>query len=95
MTRQLNSTIYNKLVLQAQEAKEQNLTKLADAMSEVLAADPNDQRFLYSYSELEEDIYGQLWKAAANVFIYHDLDAVQIEKLDPIIKSIASKLLSQ
>ena len=29
MTRQLNSIIYNKLVLQAEEAREQNLIKLA------------------------------------------------------------------
>ena len=95
MTRQLNSIIYNKLVLQAEEAREQNLIKLADAVVGLLDPEPNDQKFLYSYAELEEDIYQQLWKAARDILIYHDLDSVQIEKINPIIESFASSLLNE
>lgn len=77
----LKSTIYDKLLLQAEEAKEQDMKKLATGIMSALPASPDDEIKAYSHEELKDNIYNQLWKIAADVIGYYDLTSVDAEKV--------------
>ena len=91
----LKSTIYNKLLLQAEEAKELGLTKLADGITNSIGAYSDDTPKEYSYSQLEKDVYSDLWKVATKIIDYHDLQSVQAEKLDEMIEVLADQVLTE
>lgn len=81
----LNSIIYEKIVLQAQEAKLREMKKLASAVLNGLGPVPADEKVAYSSRDLREDVYQGLWKLAFNVIGYHDLESADIEKLDKAV----------
>lgn len=89
----LNSTIYNKLLLQAQEAKDQGMVKLASSVLNCIGALPEEDKVQYSLYNLESDVHKEMWKVAASVLKYHDLTSVDIERLDSVIESFASKFV--
>jgi len=92
----LNPIIYKKILLQANEAKFQGLTKLASAVLGGVGAVPkeDEEEMIYSSKNLKEDLYNGLWKLAFNVVGYHDLDTLDIEKLDSIIRSASEQFLN-
>lgn len=81
----LNNVVYQKLLLQAQEAKAREMKKLAGAVLNGLGPTSAEERSDYSSVELKEDVYNGLWKLAFNVVGYHDLESADIEKLDKAI----------
>jgi hypothetical protein len=91
----INSTIYKKLVLQAEEAKDQQLIKLADGILGAVGAVPNDEQIEYSYSQLQNDIYQDMWKIATRLIYYHDLQSVNAEKLGKDLEAYAAEILEQ
>lgn len=95
MRKKMNTVIYNKLLLQAEEAKEQGMKKLADGILSALTAVPEDENIKYSFSELDEDIYKGLWSLAANVIKYYDIDSVDSEKVNEVIEILSSKFIEE
>ncbi len=92
----LNKVVYEKLVLQAQEAKEIGLTKLGETvLSAIGAVSREDEVITYSHTELTEDIYYNLWKAALNVAQYYDVDSIDIQKIDETLEVMAMKIQSE
>jgi len=88
----LDTVIYNKLLLQAEEANDQNLTKLANGI--LAALESKDDKIEYSCCELNNDIYFGLWKLAANFIKYYDLNSVDAQKLNEIIEINAEKFVN-
>ncbi len=89
----LNSILYNKLILQAEEAKERKFIKLADGVTTAL----NDEVVSnqnYSYENLQNDVYTNMWKMAFNILGYHDLESVDVQKLDETITTLSSHILN-
>lgn len=86
--KKFNHIIFERLTLQAEEAHEQGLLKLAGGLTEALAAGPEDVEKEYSSSEMEEDVYKNLWVAASNVIKYHNINNVDVEKLDEFIEDL-------
>jgi len=83
-----------KIVLQAQEANDQGMEKLAKnamAAAKVTATEIDT----YAFDDLKEDIKRDLWKAAAKVMIYHDIDSVDIVKVDAAIESVLDKCIAE
>jgi len=93
--KKLNQVIYEKLILQAEEAKEQNMTKLANAILGSLTTTPAIEDELYSVADLNRDIYQDLWKVATNVLKYHDLKSVNAEKVDEVVEIFAEKFINE
>jgi len=91
----LNSTIYNKLFAQAEEAKEQGLVKLADHIMDAIEKQPEVEVPEYSYSELEANANSDLWKIAANVMKYYDIQSADVEKVQVVLLHTFSKLASE
>ena len=91
----LNKIIYNKLVLQAEEAKNTNLTKLASGVLGGVGSFPRNESELFTYSENEysSDVYNTLWKVALSSIKYYDLKSVDIQKIDDILIVIAEKIM--
>lgn len=93
--KKLNSIVYNKLLLQAEEAKEQNLEKIANGILGALTPYPEDEKINYSFSELNDDVYHNLWSLATNVLKYHNLESVDAEKIHETIEIFAEKFISE
>lgn len=91
----LGSVVYNKLLLQAKEAKNQNLNKLSNGILSVLNQDFSDENITYCYSDLNNDVYCGLWKLASNFIKYYNLESVDAKKVDEIIEVISSKFINE
>jgi hypothetical protein len=94
MTLKLNETIYNKLLAQAEEAKEQGMTKLAESILEAIGSFPADEVQEYSYTQLNDDIHRDMWKIASRLMVYYDVTSADAEKVDQAIVSWASKVVT-
>jgi hypothetical protein len=91
--KKLNNVLFAKLQLQAEEAEEQGMIKLASNIKEALSSD--EEVNTYSFEELKEDLETDLWKAASNVLKYYDLETVDAEKLDYCVKSLAQNFITK
>lgn len=87
----MNKVLYNKLLLQAMEAKERGMVKLAESITD--AVHLNDNLNEYSYSQLQDDIHKDMWKIASRLLTYYDINGVNVEKLDESLESWATKLV--
>ena len=90
----LNNIIYNKLQLQIEEAKDQGLFSLAEAVTEAIGDESREKQITYSSEQINEDIHKDLWKIAAKIIMYHDLNGVNIEGIDQTLISWADKILN-
>lgn len=81
---------------QAEEAKELELTKLAEGVLSAIGpvARDDDEIIQLSHEDLSKDIYKSLWKIALDVATYHDLKTVDAQKMDQVLTSLTDKLLS-
>ena len=93
--KKLNSVVYKKLILQAEEAKNQYMVKLASGLLNALGPVPEDDKTNYNFNELQEDVYQGLWKLAACVIKYHDLQSADAEKIHEVLEALASKLITE
>jgi hypothetical protein len=89
----INPVIYKKLSAQAEEAKEQGFTKLADSIFDAIGSYPNDELEEYSYGQLQDDIHRDLWKVATRFIRYYNIEALDVLKLEPTIIKWASDML--
>jgi hypothetical protein len=89
----INSTIYKKLVAQAEEAKEQGLTVLANAILNVIGSCPDEEKSEYTYAQMKEDLHQDLWKMATRLMYYYDLDSADAVKLDRNLTTFANQVL--
>lgn len=90
----MNSVIYRKLVAQAEEAKEQGMTKLANGIMEAIGPEPVEEPQEYSYAQLHDDTHKEMWKVAAHLMRYYNLEYADVEKLDKSILVWASRVIS-
>ena len=93
--KKLNSIIYNKLLLQAEEAKEVGMHKLASGLMSTLGHMPEEDSVQYNYDQLEDDVYQGLWRAAACVLKYHDLKSADATKVHEVLENLSSKLIKE
>lgn len=94
MTLKLNATIYNKLLAQAEEAKEQGMVKLAEGILEAIGSFPADEAQEYSYNQLSDDIHRDMWKIASRLMVYYDVTSADVTKVDQTIVSWASRVVA-
>ena len=91
--KKLNSVVYHKLLLQAEEAKQQGMHKLAAGIMSAIDESPATEVVEYSQAQLNEDIHCGLWKLAKNIMVFYDSQSVDAEKLDETIVLWASKFV--
>ena len=98
MKNSIKETLHQRLQLQAAEASELGLTKIA---SNIFVATSNqeviqDNKFYaYSSEEFEKDLEAQLWAAALRVADFHGitkLDSVAVQK---VVEKMAGELTSE
>lgn len=90
----LNQTIYNKLLAQAEEAKEQGMTKLADGILSAIGPYPAEVPEAYTQEQLSNDIHRDVWKIASRLMVFYDVTSGDAEKIDQTIISWAAKAIS-
>lgn len=88
----LNSTIYRKLMAQAEEAKEQGLVKLANSIIDAIGEAPEEELTEYSYGQFQDDVHKDLWKLATRLMVYYDVESADASKIDKTLLSWASKI---
>lgn len=89
----LNSVIYNKMVLQAEEAVEQEKIALADGVLGAIGPASNDEDKEHSFSELDKEVYDNMWKSAVHVIAHYGLKSADIERVDEVIKNASEKFV--
>jgi hypothetical protein len=89
----INPVVYKKLLAQAEEAKSQGFTKLADGIINAIGSYPNDEKEEYSYNQLQDDIHRDLWKIATRLMYYYDMQSLDALKLDQTLVTWASAML--
>ena len=93
--KKLGKNAYNRLVLQAEEAKHQNLDKLANGILQCIGSFPAETEEEFSQDQLKEAIYNSLWKIAADVINYYDLQTPDALQIDRTLESLSSKVLNE
>lgn len=93
--KKLNSVIYNKLLLQSQEAKTQDLTKLASGIIGALGPVVEDERVQYSHQQLQNEIYDGMWKLATHVIKYHDVESADVSKIHDRLEALADRFIEE
>lgn len=95
--RKINKIIYNKLLLQAEEAHEFGMTKLASGILTALedgASDKNTSE-KYSYSELKDDLYKEMWKLVSKVISHHNTESLDAEKVSDLIDNMSEQFIEE
>ena len=90
-----NEVLHKKLLLQAEEAKQQGLTKLANCILNAIGSVPENEDIEYAYEDMQDHIHKDLWKAAAKIFAYYDMKSVNVEKLNETILACAENLTNE
>jgi hypothetical protein len=85
----MNKIVYNKLVLQAEEARSRGLTKLAENITSSLSKETRE----YTSIELNDNIKNNLWKLAGQVIEYYNLKSANAEEIDLLLSDFASTLV--
>lgn len=93
--KKLNSVVYHKLLLQAQEAKTQNLTKLASGIVNALGPLVEDEHVQYDRQQLQSEVYEGMWKLATHVIKYYDVKSADAGKIHDSLESLADKFVAE
>ncbi len=93
--KKISEVAYNRLIVQADEAKQLGLDKLSDVVLKCLSNEVQEKLETYSSLALEQDLYEGLWKLAMNVVAYHDSKQVDVSKVDEAISRLATALLTE
>lgn len=92
--KKINSVLYKKLYLQAEEAKELGLEKLASGIYSAIGPLAEEELSEYSYHELKDDVYIGLWKLYLNVMKYYDVDSAKAEEMHDLIEQFAEDFIA-
>lgn len=95
MMKKLNPVVYQKLLLQAEEAKDRDMVKLANGILNSIGPTPEEETVTYDYEQLEDDVYHDLWKAATCILKYYDVRSADAEKIHEALEVVASKLIEE
>jgi hypothetical protein len=93
--KKLNKIVYNKLIAQAEEAKFQGLKKISSGILNAIGSFPIEEKIEYSYKDMENDIYHDMWRVATRLLSYYDVESVDAEKLEEAIIVSASKMIKE
>jgi hypothetical protein len=93
--KKLNSVVYHKLLLQAQEAKTQNFTKLASGIVNALGPLVEDEHVQYNRQQLHDEIYEGMWKLATHVIKYYDVESADAGKIHDRLEALADKFVEE
>ena len=94
----LNKIAHSRLLLQAQEAKEMGLDRLARGMFFALKLAEEDADMpvsKYSYEQMQEEIYQELWELVSKVAQYYDVDDITAEKIDDVLQEMRDNFLEK
>jgi hypothetical protein len=94
--KKLNDVVYNKLILQAEEARSQNMEKLAKGVLGSLTPNSEDDfNVTYGSYEMNDDVYSGLWRLATCIIKFHNVESADAEKINEAIESLAGKFISE
>jgi hypothetical protein len=90
----LSEVIYNKIVVQAEEAELLGFTDLSKNINQAVkeANVISDNSYQYSRKELSEDVKCNIWKSALAVIGYHNLNSIDVGRLSEVIDDMADKV---
>lgn len=93
--KKLNSIIYNKLFIQAQEAKTQGLDKLASGIMSALGPVPEDENVQYDFHQVKSEVYDGMWKLATHIIKYYDVESADAGKLHNSLEALADRFVEE
>lgn len=96
----INSTLFFRLLAQAEEAETQGMEKVAESLTTQIEKNAShvresDENYKYSYETLEKDINDHLWNAVIRVADFYDVKQFHADKTQEMIEKIAKEIVSE
>ncbi len=91
----INKKLYDRLVLQAEEAEKLGMNKIASNVLETAEPFLENESIEYSYADLENDISKDIWKMATRLFNYYQINNIDIKEFNKIVEASAETLLDE
>jgi hypothetical protein len=89
--KKISSIIKDRLILQAEEAKELGFDKLAERIIESVDVDSSNE----SYMELKENICKNIWKSATLMLDYYNVNEFDASQLNKVIANITNNAIDE
>ena len=91
---EINPVIYKKLLAQAEEAREEGFTVLAESILNAIGSYPDEEKEEYAYSKMKSDIHQDMWKIATRLMHYYDIESTNATKLDESLTVWCSEMIN-
>lgn len=92
----LSKIAYERLICQAEEAKELKMEQLTDGLLSALGPMPrSEEKLTYSEAALQDTVYKALWKVALEVVAYHDLKSVDAQAINEVVADFTGKVIEE
>ena len=95
--KKLNTVIYNKIILQAEQARELGMEKLSEAIFSTIGAVSKDDSEIddYSLAKLEDDVSKLLWKISYRIMDYYNLESVDVKKVEASVDDLTLLIMDE
>jgi hypothetical protein len=94
MTTKLGKAAYNKILLQAEEARDLGFDKLSSDVFSSIGSVARDEQIVYNEVDLQNDVSKSIWKIAMDIVAYHDLKSIDIQNIDEVIGELSVHIVS-
>ncbi len=94
----LSKVVHQRLISQAEEAKELKLNNLSENVLSVVGPvprDENEEQEKILYADLEKEIDKGLWKIAVQIIAYHNAKSADIQKIEEVLGSFKQNILAE
>jgi hypothetical protein len=94
MATKLGKIAYNKILLQAEEARDLGFDKLSNDVFASIGSIARDEQIVYNEKDLRDDVSKSIWKIAMDVIAYHDLKSIDIQQMDEVINELSDHIVA-
>lgn len=96
----INSTLFFRLLAQAEEAETQGMEKLAESLTTQIEKNASliresDENYSYSSESFQKDVNDHLWNAVLRVADFYDVKQFHADKTQEMIEKMAKEIVSE
>ena len=95
--RKIKESVYQRIIAQSDELQDRGFDKVAQNIEQAVNDDItfDDGSEDYSFDQLNQEVNGDLWKAATRFIRYYNLDHADVERVQKALLATASTLTAE
>lgn len=98
MRTSIKDNLFQRILLQAEEAEFQKMERLASNLTahlEKVAVRPDDEPYSYSKKEFDSDIMYHLWSAALRTADFHNISRIDAVEVAELLEKHAEEIVNE